>query len=69
MSLANLLLRHAQQVPNRDAIFYGTTVHATYGQWAERSAALAQRMLEAGLKPGDRVVLFMRNHPRYLEIL
>jgi long-chain acyl-CoA synthetase len=69
MSLAHLLLRHAHQVPNRYAIFYGTTVHATFGQWAERSAALAQRMLEAGLKPGDRVVLFMRNHPRYLEIL
>jgi long-chain acyl-CoA synthetase len=23
----------------------------------------------AGLQPGDRVVLFMRNHPRYLELL
>jgi long-chain acyl-CoA synthetase len=69
MSLAHLLLRHAQQVPNRDAIFYGTSVHATFGQWAARSAALAQRMQDAGLKPGDRVLLFMRNHPRYLEVL
>jgi long-chain acyl-CoA synthetase len=69
MSLAHLLLRHAQLTPERAAIFNGTALHATYGQWAARSAALAQRMQTAGLAPGDRVVLFMRNHPRYLEIL
>jgi long-chain acyl-CoA synthetase len=69
MSLAHLLARHAQLTPDRDAIFNGTALHATYGQWAERSAALAHRMQAAGLVPGDRVVLFMRNHPRYLEIL
>ena len=32
-------------------------------------AGLAQRLHAAGVQPGDRVVLFMRNHPRYLEIL
>jgi long-chain acyl-CoA synthetase len=37
--------------------------------WAARSAGVAQRMREAGLQPGDRIVLFMRNHPRYLELL
>jgi long-chain acyl-CoA synthetase len=26
-------------------------------------------MLDSGLLPGDRILLFMRNHPRYLEIL
>ena len=69
MSLAHLLLRHAQQTPDRAAIFCGTRLHASYGQWAARSAGLAQRMQVAGLMPGDRVVLFMRNHPRYLEVL
>lgn len=69
MSLAHLLLRHALQTPDRAAIFNGTVVHATYGLWAARSAALAQRLQAAGLVPGDSVVLFMRNHPRYLEIL
>ncbi len=69
MSLAHLLLRHAQLTPDRAAIFNGTALHATYGQWAARSAAMAHRMQAAGLAPGDRVVLFMRNHPRYLEIL
>ena len=44
-------------------------IHATYGQWAARSAGLGARMLAAGLAPGDRILLFMRNHPRYLEVM
>jgi len=69
LSLVHLLLRHARQSPERPAIFYGTEPWATHGQWAQRSAGLARRMVAAGLVPGDRVVLFMRNQPRYLEIL
>ena len=69
MNLACLLERHARMQPLRAAIFEGWTLHATYGQWARRSAALAQRLQQAGLVPGDRVVLFMRNHPRYLELM
>jgi acyl-CoA synthetase (AMP-forming)/AMP-acid ligase II len=30
---------------------------------------VGQRLLAAGLVPGDRVALFMRNHPRYLELM
>lgn len=69
MNLAELLLRHARQSPERGAIYRGTALHASYGQWAARSAGLAQRFMHAGLRPGERVLLFMRNHPRYLEIL
>ena len=69
MSLAHLLLRQARLAPERSAILCGSSPWATYGEWAARSAALAQQLRDAGLHPGDRVVLFMRNHPRYLEIL
>jgi long-chain acyl-CoA synthetase len=69
MNLANLLLRHALVAGNRPAIFSGTKPWATYTQWAQRSAALAQRFRSSGLQSGDRVLLFMRNHPRYLEAL
>jgi long-chain acyl-CoA synthetase len=69
MTLAHLLQRHALAEPERPAILFGTTPWATYGQWAARSAALAQRLHDAGLAPGERVVLFARNHPRYLEVL
>ena len=69
MTLAHLLQRQARAAPDRPAILEGTRAWATHAEWAARSAGLAQRLRDAGLQPGDRVVLFMRNHPRYLEIL
>ena len=69
MNLAHLLVRQALQHPDRTAIYSGTSSHASYARWAARSAGLARQMLDAGLLPGDRVLLFMRNHPRYLETL
>jgi long-chain acyl-CoA synthetase len=69
MTLAPLLARQARVAADRPAIFGGTRVWATHAQWAARSAGLAGRLHRAGLVPGDRVVIFMRNHPRYLEIL
>jgi long-chain acyl-CoA synthetase len=69
MSLAHLLARQARVAPERPAIYSGTKLHADHGQWAARSAGLAARMRDAGLVRGDRIVLFMRNHPRYLEIM
>ena len=69
MSLAHLLVCHGRAAPEGPAIFNGADMHATYGQWAARSAGLAARLRDAGLVPGDRIVLFMRNHPRYLEVM
>ncbi|MFD1711372.1 long-chain fatty acid--CoA ligase [Ottowia sp. GY511] len=69
MSLAHLLLRQARQRPESPAILNGEALHATHGEWAARSARLAQRLRAAGLQPGERVLLFARNHPRYLEAL
>jgi len=69
MQLAHLLLKQALQKGQAPAIFHGTTLYSSYAGWATRSAAAAQRLREAGLAPGDRVLLFMRNHPRYLELL
>ncbi|MFT3953205.1 MAG: AMP-binding protein [Piscinibacter sp.] len=69
MSLAHLLVRQLGLAPGSPALFHGTTVHASFGQWAARSSGLAQRLRQAGLDEGDRIVLFMHNHPRYLELL
>ncbi len=69
MNLAQLLVRQATAAPSRVAIYEGTQAWATHSEWAQRSAGLATRLRESGLQPGDRVVLFMRNHPRYLEVL
>ncbi len=69
MNLADLLVRQARQLPDRISVLHGAAPHASHAQWAARSAGLARRLREAGLVPGDRVVLFMRNHPRTLELL
>ena len=69
MSLAHLLARQARTAPDRPSVFLGTQAWATPAQWASRSAGLAQRLQAAGLVPGDRLLLFMHNHPRYLELL
>jgi long-chain acyl-CoA synthetase len=59
----------ARQCPDRAAIFHGTQAVATYAQWAQRCAHLAQQFEDAGLQPGERIALFMHNHPRYLEVM
>src|SRR3990167_4975372 len=69
MNLAHLLQRRALEHPQRPAIFSGTQCVATHDEWALRSARVGAHILAAGLVPGDRVLLFMRNHPRYLELM
>ena len=69
MNLAHLLDRQARQHPDRAALFEASQACATYGLWAQRSARLGAHLLAQGLVSGDRVLLFMRNHPRYLEFL
>jgi long-chain acyl-CoA synthetase len=69
MNLAHLLQRKALEHPDRPAIYSGTRCVASHGEWADRAARVGAHMRRAGLQPGDRVVLFMHNHPRYLELL
>ena len=69
MSLAHLLLRQARLQGDRPVLFHGERPWASHRGWAARSAGAALRLRSAGLEPGDRIVLFMRNHPRYLELL
>jgi long-chain acyl-CoA synthetase len=69
MTLSHLLARQARLAPQRVAILHGDAPWASHGEWAARSAGLAERLRAAGLVPGERVLLFMRNHPRYLELL
>ena len=69
MNIAHLLPRIAQQDAHRPALFHGTHCVATYGEWARRCEHLALQFQRAGLQPGDRVAIFCRNHPRYLEVM
>ena len=59
MNLAHLLQRQARMAPERPAIFLGTQMVATHGQWAKRCQQLAAQFQAAGLQPGDRVAMVM----------
>jgi long-chain acyl-CoA synthetase len=69
VNLAHLLQRKALEHPDRPAIFSGSQPVATHAQWARHASRLGARLRASGLQPGDRVVLFMRNHPRTLELM
>lgn len=68
MNLSTWLERHARQRPDAPAIAEGQRVHATWREWAGRSAALSGGLRDTlGLGTGDRVAIVMRNRPEYLE--
>jgi long-chain acyl-CoA synthetase len=69
MNLANSLRRIASMDPRRPALFEGDRQVRDYGQLADRAARLAATFAAAGLLPGDRIALFMRNHHAYLELM
>ena len=68
MNLVTWLDRAARASPRSPAIFFGRTPWATHAELAARAAAVAGS-LRAGLAPGDRVAIAMKNHPEYLAAL
>ena len=69
MNLAQSLQRIALADPRRPALYEGDRLVHDYAELAQRAARLAAAFRAAGLQPGDRIALFMRNLPAYLEIL
>ena len=69
MNLAHTLRRIAAAEPGRPALFEGDRLLHDYGDLARRAARLAAGLRARGWKPGDRIVLFMHNHPAYLELM
>ena len=69
MNLAALLIRSARARPDNLALARGLAPHADYRTFAARVAAIAGALLAAGLRPGDRVALAMKNCPEFLELL
>ena len=69
MNLAHTLRRIAAAEPGRPALFEGDRLLHDYGDLARRAARLAAGLRARGWKPGARIVLFMHNHPAYLELM
>ena len=62
--------RHGRRRPDDPALADGERVHASWGTFAARAAAVASGLRDDfGVAPGDRVAIVMRNRPEYLEAL
>ena len=70
MNPATWLERTAKRVPHAPALLCGEEFEADYAEFACRAAAIGQVLQDKyGIQAGDRVVVFMKNHTRYLELL
>ncbi len=70
MNLAEWLYRTARTRPDAPALLTGERVDADYRTFAARAAAIAGGLRDRfGVRPGDRVGVFMTNCTEYLEAL
>ena len=70
MNIANWLASTARLKPDAPALLTGLVVEADYATFAKRAAAIGAFLArEHGVRPGDRVALFMYNSTAYLECL
>lgn len=68
MNLAHWLVRRAALSPDRSALFSGQDEVADYAAVEARARAVAGWLQAQGVKPGDRVGIFMKNVPDYLIV-
>ena len=69
MNIARFLWEAARQNGPRPAIYLGQHALQTYNLLADHVAHLAGGLLACGIQAGDRVAVFMENHPKYIEAL
>lgn len=70
MNLVNLLIRSAKEFPDRPAVALGNFDLFNYQDLAARVFSLSGSLKRYfGLRRGERVALYMKNCPEYLEIL
>ncbi|WP_414642286.1 ATP-dependent acyl-CoA ligase [Bradyrhizobium sp.] len=65
--LSTILTRQAERYQDRVLLVSGEASW-TYSQTAAIAAASARTLLEAGIKPGDRVALMSSNRPEFLQV-
>ena len=65
--LSTILTRQAERYGDRVLLVAGET-RWTFAQTAAIAAASAQALVDAGIKPGDRVALMCSNRPEFLQV-
>jgi len=66
MNIGHWLQRQGQGNPSRPALYLGRDQVADYAGFHNRAARVAGWLVAQGVRPGDRVALFMKNCPDYL---
>ncbi|WP_373183869.1 AMP-binding protein [Halomonas campaniensis] len=69
MNIVHYLDHSARVGPERPALYLGPDLHATYAELQHRVQALAGHLVHLGLAPGDRLAIYMKNRPAYLDSL
>ncbi|PFG63005.1 long-chain acyl-CoA synthetase [Thioclava sp. ES.031] len=69
MNPAEWLIRSSVRTPDAPALLQGEELRATYAQFADRAARIGAALVTKGIAPGDRVALFAKNCPEYLEAI
>ncbi|MEO1949135.1 AMP-binding protein [Thioclava sp.] len=69
MNPAEWLIRSAVRTPDAPALLLGEELRATYAEFADRAAQIGGALVAKGIAPGDRVALFAKNCPEYLEAI
>ncbi|UEM16330.1 ATP-dependent acyl-CoA ligase [Bradyrhizobium barranii subsp. barranii] len=65
--LSTILTRQAERYGERVLLVAGET-RWSFGQTAAIAAASAQALVDAGIRPGDRVALMCSNRPEFLQV-
>ncbi|MHC8496551.1 MAG: class I adenylate-forming enzyme family protein [Actinomycetes bacterium] len=69
MNTAHTLAESARVFADQPAIVIDDQTDCDYGELAHRVACRAGALHESGVKPGGRVVLYLKNRPDYIEAL
>jgi long-chain acyl-CoA synthetase len=64
--LADLIRTQAARVPDKPCLSYGDTT-TSFAEVDRRSSRLANALLDAGVKTGDRVAMLAKNTPAFFE--
>ncbi|WP_298873899.1 ATP-dependent acyl-CoA ligase [uncultured Bradyrhizobium sp.] len=65
--LSTTLMRQAERYGDKVLLVAGET-RWTFAQTADIAAASARKLVDAGIKPGDRVALMCSNRPEFLQV-
>jgi long-chain acyl-CoA synthetase len=69
MNLARALAETAQRFPEKTAVFWGDAEFSFRDVWAKSLWVAAQLRGQFGVKPGDRVGLWLKNCPEFVPAL